>query len=312
MLLLVVRLIYSFHMPLFIALSGALYQYGLQGGTEDRFGKLCMKKFRRLILPFLGTLLFWLLPLKFFAGYYQNSPHPIQDMFWGQVVFLDNCHLWYLLSLFWIFLIAWLLDHLTENKYIKTCIILCFFVIGCLMSKNIFGIPKALRYVVYFYIGRAFEQKRIALAQLEGKKKKLLVSGTILFTLIVYGAYLFLFKNNEIIYGIVALAGMSLTILLVLLMKRLNVSLDHRVTQGIIQYSFAIYLFSDPVNYVILAILVHTGAVKYYTSHLFCFGIFVGRIIITTAVAVFVQIILNRIKRTFGKGSEQAFEIDDR
>lgn len=59
--------IYSFHMPVFIALSGCLFalkRYDLRS--------LVSKKFKRLLIPFFVVWLAWNLPIKYFTGYYNN------------------------------------------------------------------------------------------------------------------------------------------------------------------------------------------------------------------------------------------------
>lgn len=60
--------IYSFHMPLFIALSGCLWAIKISKPLS--FKDLLSSKSRRLLKPFLFTALFLSIPLKFISGYW--------------------------------------------------------------------------------------------------------------------------------------------------------------------------------------------------------------------------------------------------
>jgi len=66
-----VTVIYSFHMPLFLLLSGYLYVYGKQ-----KFGPLIVSKIKRLVVPFIsiGAIFFI---VKYLVGRFATLDHPI-------------------------------------------------------------------------------------------------------------------------------------------------------------------------------------------------------------------------------------------
>ena len=82
--LLFIRLIYSFHMPMFIALSGALFY--LTKTYERTFYSLFKQKTKRLLIPFIIISCFWSIPLKTISGYWQNSILPIHD-----IILVQHC-----------------------------------------------------------------------------------------------------------------------------------------------------------------------------------------------------------------------------
>ena len=60
--------IYTFHMPVFIALSGSLFSLK----KNINIKKNIEKKAKRLLIPFIVVWLFWNLPVKYFSGYYHG------------------------------------------------------------------------------------------------------------------------------------------------------------------------------------------------------------------------------------------------
>jgi len=98
----IVGAIYSFHMRVFFALSGAVFCLRLQQSAYDAAGveDFLRKKARRLLMPFLLTAAIYAIPLKAIAGYWAASAHPVRDIVLGQFLLLGNSHLWFLAMLF--------------------------------------------------------------------------------------------------------------------------------------------------------------------------------------------------------------------
>ena len=96
MLSVVTGAIYSFHMPLFMALSGALFS---RSKTRD-FLPFVKNKAQRLLLPFAVVALFVSVPLKYLAGYWDGSENIFRDVFVGQYLIQGNTHLWFFVTLF--------------------------------------------------------------------------------------------------------------------------------------------------------------------------------------------------------------------
>ena len=63
--------IYSFHMPLFMAVSGACFYFSMK--KRPTFGFICKSKATRLLIPFILVTTFLSVPLKYVSGYYDNS-----------------------------------------------------------------------------------------------------------------------------------------------------------------------------------------------------------------------------------------------
>lgn len=91
-------------MPLFIALSGALYKKSLDKGRYSTFVELLNKKSKSLLIPFGAVTVLYSVPIKFISGYFNQSNDIVKDIFVGQILIQGNTHLWYLLTLFAIFM----------------------------------------------------------------------------------------------------------------------------------------------------------------------------------------------------------------
>lgn len=284
MLLLLVRLIYSFHMPLFIALSGALYWHTNE--KNKNFGEMIERKFHRLMVPFFAVNIFWSIPLKLSSGYWDGKgggESKIWNIFWGQFVLLDNNYLWYLVSLFWIFCIFHVLYKYIRNEIFIALICFAAFVCGQHIPWNYFGIQRCFSHMIWFYCGILFDRNRLRIRMY--LRRPIIQIAFYLIAGGVYMAYLFCFKTNAYFYIIVGGAGIGITYLLAMYLANTEI-MDPKVFKEIFRYSFQIYLFSDPLNYVLLNLLKVTGMASYYCYNSFCIAIFVIRIVLTTAIAV--------------------------
>ena len=149
-----VSLLYSFHMPLFMAISGMCYS--ISSGKNLNYSCFVKKKFYRLMIPFLSVMIFFNLPVKYIYGYYDNSQSVVSDMFFGQFLAMDNGHLWFLLALFWISSIYYLIDR-CFGRYpmiILTCLLFVNILTQCdYFGKGIACSTHTLKYLFWYGLG---------------------------------------------------------------------------------------------------------------------------------------------------------------
>lgn len=155
---LIVSFIYSFHMPLFIGLAGAVFRYT----TKDKninFLSFVKSKIYRLIIPFILISIFYSIPIKIFSGYYSESTNLFYDIFLGQICLLGNSYLWFLVTLFFDFIIIYIIEkNFLERKIFKLCLFFCLWFIFPKLNIPIFS--NVLSYLLWFYLGYIFEDKR--------------------------------------------------------------------------------------------------------------------------------------------------------
>lgn len=134
------NIIYSFHMPAFMAMSGYLI-YGKQLRSRH-----LQKRFNQLIIPFL----LWSIPLFVI---YNNV-----DNIWEYVLY-PNKGYWFLWALFFILVIKTIEDIICEKFKIKeeyATIVIAMILICCQMMMHdpkLFGYEYIAYYYIYFMVG---------------------------------------------------------------------------------------------------------------------------------------------------------------
>ena len=149
--------LYSFHMPAFFALSGCLFWNQIKQ-HKWTLSSLVVKKFKRLILPLLTTWFFWNIPIKYISGYYHGVPFSKVLL---QLIFPNRVYLWYLESLFLVFIIVYLIVKLCSKELLQSFILLFMYIIGIVLQYYFsdfipFGNP--MRYCIWFYLGKHMDR----------------------------------------------------------------------------------------------------------------------------------------------------------
>ena len=289
-----VRLIYSFHMPLFFALSGALFYLNVEGNKFNNIKDVLLVKTKRLLVPYVLCTMFWVVPIKYFSGYWGNSTNVLKDILLGQFFLYGNSHLWFLWVLFIVTVITWIFR---KNEIVRSLIAIIFFCCGCILDVPQFGISRILLNLIWFELGYQYGKKRnIIQTTIELKRQKIaLATISTMFYLVVLMCYLRLAKGNEVAYGIVHLAGVAMSFSLAFLVdeKKIRNRFLYRI---ILKHSMGIYLFSDSINYLILSILKNTTGTIMIETNVGAFFIFVLRICLTLLVAILFDIIVQKCK----------------
>lgn len=149
-----VAFIYTFHMPLFMALSGMLFSLSMKRGIS--FSKLVRDKAMRLLIPFMAVSLFLSIPIKFAIGYWEGSDDLFKDIVCGQFLLMGNSHLWFVVALFWIFIVYFFIEKLCHKKDVLFwMVILLLSWIGWYIEpkNNFLGLPAAMKYTFFFAVG---------------------------------------------------------------------------------------------------------------------------------------------------------------
>ena len=251
--------VFYFHVPLFMMLSGACFSLSIDKYKE--FTSFVQVKAKRLLIPFFFTTLFLSVPLKYISGYYADSINVAKDIVLGQFLLMGNSHLWFVVSLFWIFLISYLsikLGIVYRRGYI-------IYLVGISVVATYFynragdflGFLLALKHLVYFAIGFKYILKI----------DKIKWGGQILFANVV--AYVFLFGivsklvtfsgNSVLLMGTSCLCSVVLgiygSLIMIQFSKRLcqvGTITGKKFYRNLSHNSYDLYLFSDPFNYVLV------------------------------------------------------------
>lgn len=149
----VTEYIYSFHMPLFILLSGCVFGYCIEQGKYQDTLDFIVKKCKRLVFPYFVFGLCYVTPVMVLLHFTKQS---FFEYFIEGIVFSRNSrHLWYILALFWIFVIAIILRNaLLDGR--KLFLVMCASIIVYFLSERIepvFQWKAAASYQIFFFLG---------------------------------------------------------------------------------------------------------------------------------------------------------------
>lgn len=290
----VVDFIYSFHMPLFMMLSGVCFSLTLE--KTYSIVMFVRNKAKRLLVPFFYTTLLLVIPLKYVSGYYAASVDVLKDMILGQLLVMGNTHLWFVCSLFWIFLMYYGLHRaeITEKQWFFPLLIALSILGTYLYNKRgyeFLGVVEAVKYLFYFAIGAKYLQR---LNNLTWNR------GGVMLNVVCYIA-LFLIRNNwlsgqellvaklssKILTFVMPIYGSVVIIQLSKSLRDWSTLTSSKIYKTISRYSYELYLFSDPFNYVLIYLLYN--GIGYYPLSNVCallsfFVRFFGTIILAFVV----------------------------
>ena len=288
----------TFQMPLFMALGGALFYGSMQRGKFRTLGALAVNKAKRLLIPFLVVSVAYSFPVKLLTCYYNGSENILWDFVVGQLLVQGNSYLWFLPAMFLDFLICYLLERYV--KVPRTLKLLALAVLSEVFYKfEIQLISYAMQYAVWFYAGYCFEGIRFKMDS-RGKTCQGIL-GCLLATLVYLGSRWLpggLATGLCAYFGyrwlVPALMGLSLY---VISCKLVQTPLISSRFYGILsRNSFGIYLYSDPMNYVVLFAASH-----WFGGFLFgnVFGVcilYLTRIVLSATTGLTISEILRRCR----------------
>ncbi len=282
-------LIYTFHMPLFMALSGALYVYD----KSESINTLARKKFKRLIVPFLVATSISV-TIKIISGYYTNHGLLLNNIIIGDFFIQGNTHLWFLPTLFCEFLIFYLLKKCQLNQKLLLVIFVFFNVVASKIPIVLFY--AVLRDALYFYVGYLFENGREKYNRLNTivcfwLHASLFILFLILKSLIEFDS-LWGVAIRKVTTIIISLLGMIACYDLCTICSKKRIY--HKLVQLINKYSFGLYLYACSVNYLIIKSYLSFFAIDSLGTNVGTFGLFICRLLLTAFSGCCITKIINR------------------
>lgn len=239
----ITTIIYIFHMPLFIALSGAIYNYGCEHGKYVDFLPFLLNKVLRLLLPFFTVAILFLAPTLVLLGMTRITFFECIR----NIIMLDGLekHLWYLPALFSIFIIVFLLRKCRMSVEIIFIISIVFTVIcscSCHFKTVIYnGILYGVQYLPYFSLGMMLNKHR------NTGNVFLFLTGVATFV----STYIFL-KNTDVVWLVIVSSVLLRCgiIMSLIAISRMIVPFEENIfLSWLLKQSFAIYLFHVMVIY---------------------------------------------------------------
>lgn len=251
--------IYSFHMPLFVFISGYLYSYGrLELGKYHHNWTFVKGKAKRIVVPYLLIGIFYVIPIRMLLQ--GDSEQSLWNVIVIGILLSKNAgHLWFLLMLFNLFLVFRLLEPMLDHC--KWYVILFALFILHMNSHNIpilFQLQATGKFFIYFYLGYLVIQK-----QKDVKGFLTLGYGWIyfIFHLALLGGVYYMtaflqIPGNHLITilsrFILAVLGIAFTYIFCWQLEKRNFITKNILYKDLDRYNFSIYLFHEPIIFIIL------------------------------------------------------------
>lgn len=162
------RIIYLFHMPLFMALSGAIFAIGCEHSRYDAFVPFVANKTKRILVPFFGIGLLALAPVLCATGVSQLGIFgtSVNILIGGEMI----KHLWYLQSLYLIFICAWCSERLHYSRYVALAVSIIV-AVGCSLLRVHVGylsIDMAIQFLPFLYFGMCLNKGVLSVRSARG------------------------------------------------------------------------------------------------------------------------------------------------
>lgn len=291
---LIIRFIYSFHMPLFFALSGGIFKLSLMEKKNNLLKQIVKIKMKRLIVPFFLVTLGYVIPIKYFINYFSIVNNKVNSIILGQIFLCGNTHLWFLVVLFQITIIVYFIEKI-KSYYLKIGLVVFIFYLGTISKIEFLGISRVLINILWFYMGILYQENYLYLKKIILKNMYGYLKIAIFLEVIILLIYLYFFKNNIYFYTILNFNGIILSLLFSYFFIETNIT-NKKIYKIILKNSFIIYLLSDTNNYIFLFIIKKYNYYNIITSNKGTILLFVIRVLITLFVPIVITIIFNKIK----------------
>lgn len=148
-------MIYSFHMPLFMIVSGYLYSSSNKIVSFYEYIKLVKHKSIRLIIPYFIVSI-CILIIKVIFQNFVILEHPVTSKFLFQLILCPMggfaTFLWFIYTLFIIFTIIPILERIMNNYFILLAISILFYFAHIYMPK-VFCLNLVVTYLPFFIVG---------------------------------------------------------------------------------------------------------------------------------------------------------------
>lgn len=258
--------IYSFHMPLFVFVSGYIYSYSKnilkKYNCKNAF---IINKCKRLIVPYLITSILFMIPIQMIFNVYKDGDRSyINRVIFDIVLAKRPAHLWYLIMLFNIFIIFIFIEKYTKtNKYITNILLLLFISIVSIKIPNVYQISSTFKYLLYFYIGYIICEDNNIKQKLIKNKDTFFILHILVFNIM----YFFINTNSEnIIIKIITVVvtpilsifaiGWIYVYVIQLYNKNIYVKIiNNKFYKLIDKHNFNIYLVHQPIMLSLISIL---------------------------------------------------------
>ena len=282
--------IYQFHMPVFLALSGALFRKTLH--RYNSFATLLRKKAARLLIPYVAVCLCYSSVIKYFPHTFVPEVPLVTSIVRGQLLLEGNNYLWYLWSLFGATIAVYLINRLPVHPYVKLLFVFLFRETSHLIPGVMYFF--AVENVLWVYSGFLFEEYREDMnVFVRDHKISVILTWLLMIAVrVLDGTGHLIYAQTLVFFGMRYMGMYAVYGTAVLLCEYKQIR-ESRLLHMISDYGMPIYLYSDPLNY-----LINYLAVKWFGIEMLAYS---GPVAILLTVkflcTLFIPILIGKLLR---------------
>lgn len=279
-LMFVKKVIDTYQMPVFMFISGYLFYCFRSKAAYNDFFVFLKKKTKRLLIPFMCVSLFWIMPIRTMINFQNvNSQHIVHRFFYNFILNHLSGNLWYLPTLFGIFIIFYFLKSKIETYWIISGGVALIVSLLSGVFPDAFYLHNMAYYFIYFYFGFCYTiiVDHLKIEKRLRRNSTLLLLGIALILLSVINTNKVISISAGII-GIVFFYELSLKFA----SKKIG---NNIILKTIDKNSYGIYLFHSTLIYPILNF--YDG--KYINPYLLSFEIFICILMISLVITIILR-----------------------
>ena len=235
------KFIFSFHMPLFVFLSG--YLFYLNKDKIENAWEYVIKRVKRLLVPFYFAGFLYVLPMICFINPLEKSV----GFYYISFLTLDyTWHLWYLIALFIItlFFVLYYFKLNKLNKYVLLAVLIGISLLATTgPSSCLARIPK---FAIYFYLGCLFVENKDFIEQTLSKFIWVILPAFLSLEVLLYFAY----KNVLVGFGCAVLGILFFYLLGLKLSQKVNG--QNKIISFLSVNLLSLYIIHEPIMALIL------------------------------------------------------------
>lgn len=245
----ITEFIYGFHMPLFIALSGFVFAMCIDMNKYKDNKKFIINKIKRLLVPYFLFGFLYVAPVMVVLNITNDSyfMYCLKGIILGQ----NSRHLWFLTTLFLIFMVSIFLRPRNLKSSLLT-IGICGILLVLSKFVHISIISNFFGYIIFFYIGYFLS---MLYRMYDNKKAKMAI--TISLTIVYCICFMF-----DIPETILKLIGVFFGFFILLCLPIVK----NKLFNIFKEYSMGIYLFHPMIIYVLYYLLIDFNFNPYIQS----------------------------------------------
>lgn len=257
LLTLLIEMVYVIHMPVFFALSGYFFKFA---SDKNAYFRMIFKKILTLGIPYVAFSIIMFL-LKSIGGDTVRNPTSIMTLVNIYREPID--HLWFLYTLFGVFVYIGLLSIFIKNVDILLLISLIGYVLINTYPTDIFLIQRVLTWSPVFVLGLKLRNASLS-------------KNVAVISCLFYILYLIYWKmtnsttqisyNQPGIWGIIFPFTVIMAFAVFSIMKDNNVFFDYFVKYG--KISLSIYMLHEPIASVVRIAMFKVGITNFYIQWL--------------------------------------------